>query len=334
MKTPVPSSQTWQKFARYEVLPLRSLFRGKSKELRRHRELPAIAQRLDETVIIPAEGASQGEVSLFEKPDIYMHYCACWDREGTLDAKRLNHFANAFGLPHLSMAAGLKYSIDQAAPYDSKLGDSGFSHQKEELRQILELEANLQFMLAIPELTFVSTLALWRRDLNHCLILFDALRARRTEDLTAIVHGYGNVQQLSAFCIACDSDPYAGRSDQTYRIAWQSLFLRMAGHIDRIAPRPVKVKPGDPYDSQLMPEYRVPDLLAAMWLQFYLDITGDGVIFKTCKYCGKMFKANKSRRDFCPTDEWGGGVSRCKHNWDRRQTLRKKKITAGPAPAD
>ena len=149
-----------------------------------------------------------------------------------------------------------------------------------------------------------------------------------------MVHNYGSVQELKAFSIACGYDPYAGRSDQTYRIAWRSLFMRMGGHIDRIAPRPVKAKPDDPFDSQLMPEYRVPDLLAAMWLQFYLDITGDGVIYKTCKYCGKLFKANNSRRDFCPPDAWGGGVSRCKHNWDRQQTLRKQKATAPPVPSD
>ena len=332
MKTPIPSGQQWLKYPRYEILPLRSLFRGKPKDLRRHRELPAIAQRLDETVIIPAERVSRGEVSLFEKPGIYAHFCACWGRDGTLDAKRLNHFVNTFGVPHLSMAAGLKYAIDQVAPYESKLGDGGFSQQKEELRQTLELEVNLQLMLDIPELSFVSTLALWRRDLHHCLMLFDALRTRRTEELTTLVHGYGTVQQLTAFCAACGFDPFAGRSDQTYRIAWQSLFLRMAGHIDRIAPRPVKVKPDDPFDSHLMPEYRVPDLLAAMWLQFYLDITGDGVTFKTCKHCGKMFRANNSRRDFCPPDAWGGGVSRCKHNWDRRQTLLKQKTTVPPVP--
>lgn len=334
MKTPVPSTQTWQRYPNYEILPLRALFRGKPKEIRRHKENPLIKPRLDEYVIVAANGAALEECDLFKSSDLHLHFCACWDQDGGLDKKRLDRFVNNFGIPHRVMLAGLTYSVDQLSPYDAKLGDGGFTQHKEELRQLLELEANLQLMLDVPELSFVSTLSLWRRDLNHCLLLFDALRNRRTEELTAIVHGYGSVQQLKAFCIACGNDPYAGRSDQTYRIAWRSLFMRMTGHIDRIAPRPVKAKPDDPYDSQLMPEYRVPDLLAAMWLQFYLDITGDGVIYKTCKYCGKMFKANNSRRDFCPPDAWGGGVSRCKHNWDRQQTLRKQNATAAPVPSN
>ncbi|NMC31872.1 MAG: hypothetical protein GYA36_05350 [Veillonellaceae bacterium] len=334
MKIPVTPNQKWQKYSKYEIKPLMSLFRSKSKEIQRHQEIPLIRQHLDDAVIVSSEGASPVEFTLFKTPSLYMHFCACWDQDGVLDKRRLSHFVNAFGIPHLSMAAGLSYAIDQVAPYDAKLGDSGFTQNKEEIRQILELEANLQFILGIPELTFVSTMALWRTDLHHCLMLFDALRTKQTDELTAIVHNYGSVQQLKAFCAACGYNLYAGRSDQTYRIAWHSLFMRLAGHIDRIAPRPVKVNPGNPYDSQLMPEYRAPDLLAEMWLHFYLDITGDGVSFKTCKYCGKMFKANNSRRDFCPPDAWGGGVSRCKHNWDRQQTLRKKRITADHAPAD
>lgn len=129
--------------------------------------------------------------------------------DGTLDAKRLNHFVNTFGVPHLSMAAGLKYAIDQVAPYESKLGDGGFSQQKEELRQTLELEVNLQLMLDIPELSFVSTLALWRRDLHHCLMLFDALRTRRTEELLPLSTVTGPCGNSPLFAPPV-VDPFAG----------------------------------------------------------------------------------------------------------------------------
>ena len=342
---PRPTGQVWTKYSDYRLRPLKSLFRGQPPAVKELLKIPDIEPLLSDLVLVPSAGALRMEYELFphrapgevraqDSPSYYTHFMACWGSDGVLDQKRLLHFARAFGIPNLSVAGGLGSALNQVSPVQPKLGDGGFARDTEKIRQIIRIEAELAFRLGYPVLSVLSTLKIWRDELVHCFNLYDLLRNKKTAEITTLVHGYGSVAELNKWQAACGYDPYDGRPDQTYEIAWRIFFMRMAGHIDRIAPRPVKVKPLDPFDSQLMPEYQVPDLVAAMWLQFYLDITGDGVIFKTCKYCGNMFTTKVTRREFCPPDALGSGVSRCKHNWDRRQTQRKQTVTAPPAPAD
>lgn len=342
---PRPTGQTWVKYSNYQLKSLKSLFRGQPSAIKKLLTHPDIAPFINDLVIVPSAEAtrakynlfpqrSPGEVRAHDTQPYYSHFIACWDSGGMLDHKRLLHFARSFGIPRLSVAGGLESTLQQTSLFQPKLGDGGLARDTERIKQIIRIETELAFHLGYPELSFASTLKIWRDELAYCLNLHDLLRNKKTAEITALVHGYGSVAELSKWQTACGYDPYSGRSEQTYKIAWRIFFMRMAGHIDRIAPRPVKVKPYDPYDSQLMPEYRVPDLLAAMWLQFYLDITSDGVKFKTCKYCGNMFPTKFAKREFCPPDEWGVGVSRCKHNWDRQQTLRKQKATEPPVASN
>lgn len=328
-KTP---SQDWHRYNAYKLVPVNTLIEMLPVESKTPRLFKNIKPYRNELAILPAEGAKRKPCSLLGNPAIYTELINIWDDAKTYNIERLIGWLKCYGLPCISLG-DLKNTATILSPFRAKLNDSGFSRTSDLLKRRISVEAQLSLLLD-TELVLLPTLALLAQDLRFCVHLFQALRNCDDKSVVAFAHGYDSIDSLDEWIAECGKNPYADiPRETTYKLAWDCFFKHLAGHLDRIAPRPVKVEPDKPFNADLKPEYKVPDLIAAVWLQFYWDITGDGVRYATCKDCKKMFRVTHRGQQFCTVNGSTVG-SPCKKNWDTRQLRARKAATAPPSPAD
>ena len=329
-KTP---SQYWHRYTEYRLIALSELLRKIPSQIPMPDPLREECSIIhNELVITPAKGADRQKYALLDNPAIYSELINIWDDNGKYTIPRLMSWLINYGLPCVSIGA-LDNTAATLSPFRAKLNDDGFSRTRDLLKQRLNVE-NWLISTVGTELMLLSTLKQLAQDLHYCVRLYLALKEQNDKMVIALVHGYETIDDLDKWIAACGKNPYEDAPRESiYRLAWDCFLKHLAGHIDRIAPRPVKVQPLNPFSAELCPEYKVPDLIAAVWLQFYWDITGDGVRYATCKECKKMFRITHRGQQFCTS---GGSTvdSPCKKKWDTRQLRTRKAATAAPAPSN
>lgn len=329
-KTP---SQYWHRYAEYRLISLSELLRKIPSQVPMPEPLREECSIIhNELVIIPADGTKMQRYALLNSPAIYSELINIWDDNGNYAIPRLISWLENYGLPCVSIGS-LDNTAATLSPFRSKLNDDGFSQTRDLLKQRLNSENWLSSTLG-TDLMLLSTLKQFAQDLRDCFHLYRALKDQDDKMVIALVHGYETINNLDKWIAACGKNPYDDiPRESTYRLAWDRFLKHLAGHIDRIAPRPVKVQPQNPFNADLRPEYKVPDLIAAVWLHFYWDITGDGVRYVTCKECKEMFRVTHRGQQYCTS---GGSTvnSPCKKKWDTQQLRARKAATAPPVPSN
>lgn len=329
---PKAPAQSWHRYDAYNFVPVSKLIKALPPESQTPILIKKIKPFRNELAILPSKDAKPHQYPLLENPAIYTELINVWDDSGTYNIERLERWLQCYGLPCVSLG-DQNITAATLSPFRAKLSDSGFSRTSDLLRSRIMVEAQLSLLLG-TELVLLPTLGLLAQDLRDCVHLYQALKDQDDKLVIAIVHGYGTIEKLNEWIATCGKNPYDDiPRETTYRLAWDYFLKHLAGHLDRIAPRPVKIQPNNPFCADLRPEYKVPDLIAAVWLHFYWDITGDGVHYATCKECKKMFRVTHRGQQFCTA---GGSTvdSPCKKKWDTRQLRARKAATAAPAPAD
>lgn len=329
---PKAPSQYWHRYDKYDFVLVSTLIKALSPELQTPKLIRSIKPYRDELAILPAKDARRQQYPLLENPAIYTELINIWDNAGTYNNERLMRWLQGYGLPCVSLGDQTNTAAT-LSPFRAKLNDSGFSRTSDLLKRRIDVEIQLSFLLG-TELVLLPTLALFAQDMHYCVRLYQALKSLDDKLVLALVHGYETIDNLNKWIAACGKNPYDDiPRESTYRLAWDRFLKHLAGHIDRIAPRPVKVQPQNPFSADLRPEYKVPDLIAAVWLNFYWDITGDGVRYATCKQCKKLFRVTRRGQQFCTA---GGFTvdSPCKKKWDTQQLRARKAATAPPVPSN
>lgn len=242
---------------------------------------------LNDTVIVPKGSVVREYQPLEETPNLFLEFAQIAEK----------------GLERSSILAWLKkYGLLYRSPPPLRLDPQMSNEYFTELGRNYYLTKTYGFTIATT--TAFAQLAYLA---NQALKLYTAYKSQKPSVVHSAIQGF-----LPKSCVEL-IEHAPNREYLMYETLVQALHRITVMHLDFVSPQFDYVSVDSPPFFHFTPGFQVPNLLSAVWLQFYWHVTNHQEL-ERCQACGMLFKPTRKGQKFCP-HPFSEGRSTCANRY-------------------